>query len=47
MTENINIQVQYQDNDGLQFAQNEYENKTVYGFDKLDLSDSEHIIMIY
>ena len=30
MTENINIQ----DNDGKQFAQNDYENKTVYGYEK-------------
>ena len=30
MTENINIQV----NDGSQFAQNDYEYKTVYGYEK-------------
>ena len=30
MTENINIQV----NDGRQFAQDDHENKTVYGYEK-------------
>ena len=30
MTENINIQV----NDGQQFAQDDHENKTVYGYEK-------------
>ena len=30
MTENINIQV----NDGQQFAQDDYDNKTVYGYEK-------------
>ena len=43
MTENINIQL----NDGQQFAKDDYDNKTVYGYEKNNLKDLESITIHY
>ena len=43
MSENINIQL----NDGQQFAKDDYDNKTVYGYEKNNFKDLENIIRNY
>jgi hypothetical protein len=43
MTENINIQA----NDGQQFAKDDHDNKTVYGYKKKKLQVSEIIATNY